>query len=334
MPGQDLAVELERPDDAAAASTPGTVDTASAAATRDRPVPAFTRLRIGFVRHFLVFYARILGMSGLYRLGRAFGTLEYLVDYNRRRRVHRKLQSLFGDEMDASRRRRAAWKYFMRVRCDKMFYTIMDRIPRGKLLNRIKIRGLHCVDDGLARGKGLYVALSHYGSHHVAGLMMALRGYKIVGVRDAKESHVRRYIQQKYRETFPEVRDMTLLLANSFPRMLFRHLQSGAIVASLLDVDRRRGERTKTYPVTFFGQERLWLTGPVQIAIRCGAPILQGFVVSRKNFYYQLIPTTPLIDPDEAAALPEEEVIQRVMHHYAANVEAFVREHPDHIMNI
>lgn len=322
MPSQNLAVEL--PVQESAGENP----------SNERPIPLGTRLRIGFVRGFLVFYAHCFGLSGLYRLGRFFGILEYACDYRRRARVHRKLESLFGDEMSPARRRQVTRRYFMRVRCDKMFYTIMDRIPRGKLLNRIKIKNVYNVDDGLARGKGLYVALCHYGSHHVAGLMMALRGYKLAGVRDPKESHVRRYIQQRYRETFPEVAAMKFVFASSFPRVIYRHMQSNAIVASLLDVDRNRGENTKTCTVTFFGQERQWLTGPVQMAVRCGATIIQGFVVSRKNFYYQLIATPPLAEPTEAAAADEEKVVTEIVQHYAAAVEQFVREHPDHVMNI
>ena len=315
---------------------PPSVDQAEAErpAERDRPIPLFVRVRIAFVRSFLINYARALGMSGLYRLGRFFGFLEFLCDYKRRRRADRKLIDLFGDELSPAVRRRHVIRYFMRVRCDKMFYTIMDRIPRGKLLNRIKLKNRESVDGPLAEGKGLYVALCHYGAHHVAGLMMALLGYKLAGVRDARESHVRRYIQNKYRETFPEVAAMKILMATSFPRQIIRQFKEGQLVASLLDVDRRRGETTRTQKVQFFGKPREFLTGPVQIALRCGAPMIQGFIVSRPNFYYQLIPSPPLIDPAEAEKMSEDEVLRHVMDRYALGVEQFVRRHPDHIVNI
>lgn len=337
MASQDLAVEVDAPSPH---GEPGEDDAArpnllqQEPAQPDRPIPWSVRVRVGFVREFLLLYARCLGMSGLYRLGRIFGFCEYLVDHRRRGRVHRKLTSLFGDEMPKPLRRRHVQRYFMRVRCDKMFYTIMDRIPRGKLLNRIKIKNKHYADDALTRGKGLYVALCHYGSHHVAGLMMALMGYKIAGVRDAKESHVRRYIYQKYRETWPEVAEMKLVYSNKFPRVQYRHMQANGIVASLLDVDRRRGDHLKTRKIDFFGKPRHFLCGPIQMAVRCGATVIQGFVVSRKDFYYQLIATPPLIDPDKASALSEDEMLEIVMPCYAQNVEAFVREHPDHVMNI
>lgn len=297
-----------------------------------RPIPPLVRARIAFVRGFLVGWSRLFSLSGLYLLGRVFGTLEYWVDYKRRRRVHALLRTLFKDEHPASWRRHMARRYFMRVRCDKMFYTIMDRIPRNKLMNRIKMLGRENLDAALAPGHGAYVALCHYGAHHVAGLLAALLGYRLAGVRDPRESHVRRYIQQKYQETFPEVAEMKMFHASSFPREIFRQFKDGKIVASLLDVYRRRGDNTRTLPVRFFGEEREFLVGPLQIALRSGATTVQGFIESRKNFYYGLILTPPLLEPDPAR--DEERVLAETLQHYAAGVEQFVRTHPDHITNI
>ena len=297
-----------------------------------KPISLLTRIRIWTVRAFLVSWIRCFSLSGLHMLGRIFGTLEFAIDYNRRRRVDRKLQSFFKDEFSPAWRRRTTWQYFMRIRCDKMFYTIMDRIPRHKLMNRIKRIGWENLDDALKEGKGVYFALCHFGSHHVAGLIMALLGYELAGVRDAKESPVRRYIQEKYRETFPEVSGVKLFHATSFPRDIYRHLKNNGILASLLDADRKRGEQTRTSPATIFGEEREILIGPIQMAIRCGATTLQGFVVSRPNFYYQLIVTPPLIDPKTVT--DESETIANVIQRYADGVERFAREHPDHLMNI
>jgi lauroyl/myristoyl acyltransferase len=298
----------------------------------DRPIPAMVRARIAFVRAFLVGWSKLFSMSGLYLLGQVFGTLEYLIDYKRRRRVSAKLHSFFRDQYPPSWFRRMAWRYFMRVRCDKMFYTIMDRIPRGKLMNRIKLIGRENLDNALARGNGLYVALCHFGAHHVAGLMTALLGYQVVGVRDPRESPVRRYIQNKYRETFPEVAGMEVFMASSFPRAIYRSFKSNKLIASLLDVDRSRGENTKTHPVQFFGETRDFLVGPIQIAVRCGATTIQGFIESRKNFYYRMIATPPLVDPEKVT--DEEAMIADVLQRYADGVEQFAREHPDHLMNI
>ncbi|HVP13363.1 MAG TPA: lysophospholipid acyltransferase family protein [Phycisphaerae bacterium] len=321
METENLAVKPAAPESGQAAARRG-----------ELPISILARARIAFVRGFLVCWSKLFSMSGLYLLGQVFGTLEYLIDYKRRRRVHAKLRSFFKDEYPPPWFRRTAWRYFMRVRCDKMFYTIMDRIPRGKLMNRIKMFGRENVDNALARGNGVYIALCHFGAHHVAGLMTALSGYKVVGIRDPRESPVRRYIQNKYRETFPEVAGMEMFMASSFPRAVYRGFKENKLIASLLDVDRSRGENTKTHPVRFFGETREFLVGPIQIAVRCGATTLQGFIESRKNFYYRLSATPPLVDPQQVT--DEEAMISDVLQRYADGVERFAREHPDHLMNI
>ena len=326
MRGGANAVSSGRPNDSteSAANDP--------LARYARRIPWFTVFRIAAVRKFLMGWSHVFGMKGLYLLGQFFGTCEFLVDYNRRGRVLRKLRELFGDYFTPRQRLAHARRYFMRIRCDKMFYTIMDRIPRGKLMNRIKLINREYIDDGLARGKGIYVALCHFGSHYIAGLMMTLLGYEVSGLRDPKESPVRRYIQDKYRETFPEVARMQVFPANSFPRGVYRCLQRNTIVASLIDPDRKRSDSAKWTTVRMFGEERELLAGPLQIAFRCGATTLQGFVVSRKNFYYQLIVMPPLIEPGQER--DDETTIQLVAQRYAASVEEFARAHPDHMMNI
>ncbi|HKQ49531.1 MAG TPA: lysophospholipid acyltransferase family protein [Phycisphaerae bacterium] len=333
MSANGPVMQIDPPTSNRLDAEPSADASASPSLLPDRPIPWFIRARIAFVRGFLMTYARCFGLSGLYKLGQAFATLEYLSDYKRRRRVDRKLVQYFHDDFTPAQRRRITWRYFMRVRCDKMFYTIMDRIPRAKLMNRIKPKGQEYVDAALSDGKGVYIALCHFGAAHVAGLMGALLGYDIAGVRDGRESHVRRYIQKKYRDTFPEVAKMNIVLASSFPRMLYRHLKKNGVVASLLDVERQRGDNTKTVPVTLFGETRNILAGPVQIALRNGAPTIQGFVVSRRNFYYQLIVTPPLLTPEQAQG-DEDAAIANTLQRYAAGVEAFARRHPDHLMNI
>jgi lauroyl/myristoyl acyltransferase len=302
------------------------------ASAPEKPIPAIVRGRIWLQRAFLVTCVRCFSLRGLYLFGSCYGTYEYLTDYKRRGRVHRKLREYFGESHPASWYRRVAHRYFMRTCCDKFFYMIMDRIPRSKLMNRIKVINPDEVDAELAASRGVYVALCHWGSHHVAGLMMALRGYPIAGVRDEKESPVRRYIAQKYRDTFPEVANMKMLYSTTNPRQIMRHMQSGGVLASLLDVARRRGDQSRMVPVQIFGQMREFLVGPIQLALRAKAGIFQGFVVSRKNYYYQLICAGRLTSPDDTG--DEDATIATVMQRYADNVEAFARAHPDHLMNI
>ncbi len=300
----------------------------------DRRLPWYVRLKFDLVRGLLWLWVRAFSLKGLYLLGRAFGTLEYLINIHRRRRYRRELRRIFTDRLTRREESRIILSYFRRTRCDKMFYLIFDKLPKDKILRRIKFHGREHLDAALARGSGVYVLLSHHGSHHVAALLMALLGYKVAGVRDRNEGALRVYARQRYAETFPEFAAVRMLYADSFPREIFRCFRENYVLGSALDVNRDRGANLKTCPVRIFGQQRDFLTGTLQIAIRCGATIVQGFVVSRPNFYFRLIVHPPLYVPRPGGEPDDPQRVAEIMQRYADGIEAHVRQYPDHLSRI
>ena len=292
-------------------------------------VSAWSRLKHGLVRGFLWGWARCFSLTGLYQFGQFFGFCEYLINFKRRARFNRKLGEIFGDTLTGAEARRHTIRFFIRTRCDKLFYLIFDKLPREKILKRIRFHRRETLDRELARGRGVYVTMSHHGSHHVAMLLCALLGYKVAGVRDRNEGPLRRYIQERYAATFPEYREIRLFYADSFPRDLYRCLQEGYVLASALDVARDRGQRLRTVPVKIFGRQRQFLTGTMQIALRCRSPILQGFVISRKNFYFRLEVLPPLTDPEKDGDRPP--VLAEVMQRYADHIAEHVLAYPCHL---
>jgi lauroyl/myristoyl acyltransferase len=142
------------------------------------------------------------------------------------------------------------------------------------------------------------------------------------------------YVQEKYTKTFPEYAAVRLLYADSFPRDIYRCFQENRVLGSALDVGRVRGQTLKTCPVHIFGQTREFLTGTLQVALRCGATICQAFVVSRPNFYFRLIVKPALYVPPDRAREENPELVGRLMQMYADGIAAHVREHPDHISRV
>lgn len=312
--------------------TAGRGPAASAArSSEESPVPFLARVKFMLVRGFLYGWARCFSLKGLYLFGQFFGTCEWLINHKRRRRFRQNLLEVYGHPPEGLPRtaRWACWRHFTRTRCDKLFYLIFDKLPREKILKRVRFHNRRLIDEALKRNKGVYVCLSHHGSHHVLVLLMTLLGYKAAGVRDRNEGALRRYIQEKYNEIFPEFRDIKLFFADTYPRDLYRCFAEGRILGTALDVLRNRGPHLRTAKVQLFGREREFLTGTMQIALRCGAPIIQGFVVSRKNFYFHLIPKGPLVDPDTARDEPE--ILQAAMQRYADNIAEHVQKYPDHL---
>ena len=309
-------------------------DTSSPASVSPQEVELgpLSRLKYDLVRGFLWGWARCFSLRGLYLLGAGFAICEWMINYKRRGRFRKHLKTGFGRGtrvIDRATARRACLQHFIRTRCDKLFYLIFDRLPKEEILARVRFPREADFAAEVARGKGMYVCLSHIGSHHVLALIMALKGYRVAGVRDPNEGAMRRYIQRKYEETFPEFRAIRLLYSNMYPRDVYRCFQEGYILGSTLDIGRERGAHLRMVTVEMFGKPRDFLSGPVQIALRCRAPIYQGFVVSRPSFYFDLVLMGPLIESDAAADTPE--TLQTIIQKYADNIAEHLAEYPDHI---
>lgn len=306
--------------------------TADIEITTNEPLPLLFRIKFAAVRGLLWLVAKCLSLKGLYLVGQVFGTCEWLLDYKRRRRFHQTMEHVFGGEYGAKETRAACRKYFMRIRCDKLYYLIFDLLPKEKIRRRIHFPQKHLLDESLTRGQGLYIALSHLGSQHVAAILMCFLGYKVAGVRDRHESPLRRYIQQKFDARFSEVRAAKIFFADAFPRDIYRWFQGNGLLGSALDAERLRNSRLKKMPVRVFGETREYLTGTVQIALRCGAGIYQGFAISKPNYHYDLI-VLPLHN-DEGGSGDSPEVLGHIMQTYAKNIEVQTRLFPDHVSKI
>lgn len=280
----------------------------------------------------LSFLLRVLGANGLYHFGRMFGTLEWLINHKRRRRFAKALLRVLGEKPSASQRRRATRDFFMRSRTDKIFYLIFDRFPRDRAADLLTIRGQDVLDESLARGHGVYLAMSHHGAYHVLSMLLAVRDYRTACVRDRNEGAIRRYVQDRFDRKYPDFCKMRVLFADSYPREIFRCLEDGFVLGSAMDVSRQRDPNQRGEVVEIFGEQRVFLTGPLKIAMRCRAPVLQAFVIPERNFRYRMEIVEVLIDAETAG--DEGEAISRAITTYATNVETYVRRFPSLISRV
>ncbi len=295
-------------------------------------VPWSIRFKFGLSRCFFGAVLKCASLSGLYALGKSFGVCEWLVNHKRRRRFHERMRQLFGDQYDRRRMRSACRRYFVRLRCDRIYYLVFDLLPPEKIIRRIHFPQRDLIDASLARGHGVYMAMSHLGAQHVAGLLMCFLGYKTAAVRDRNEGPLRRYVQERFARRFSEVRAARMFYTDDLPRDIYRWFQSGGLLGSALDTERAGYPNLKRAAVEIFGEKKEYLTGTIQIALRCKAAIHQGFIVSKPNFHYDLLGSPALIDPDEGR--DTQAVVQELMQAYAHNIEEHLRQFPELVSRI
>lgn len=274
----------------------------------------------------------VLGLRGLYRFGRLFGTVEWLINYKRRRRFARALRSLSCESATGHRGPSAARAYFMRSRCDKIFYLIVDRLSREQALSLYTITNKDWLDEAVSQGRGVYLALSHSGALHIAGMFMAFLGYKAAAVRDRHEGGLRRFVQDRFDRRHPEFQRTRFFFADSYPRDIYRCLQDGYVLASAMDVARVRGNPRQIVELTMFGEKRPFLSGPLRVAVRCRVPVIQGFVISEPDFHYRLELVEKLIDPEDSNG--QDVDILGALTVYASNIETKIRGMPELLTRI
>jgi lauroyl/myristoyl acyltransferase len=296
------------------------------------PVNAWERLSFSCVRRVLRWHTRLWGLHGLYVACRAFGAVENLVNHKRRRRVGAMLDEVFEGRLDRRRRRRLIREHVMQQRCDKVFYLIADTLTDEQIHARFNIVNRHLLDDALAQGKGCYVMLCHLGAHYVAGLVMASMGYRVAGIRDPREGALQRYLAEMWERRHPDWPRPKVLYSFTFPREIYRLLQDNWALGSALDAARVRDAKLRTAEVRIFGQIRHFLTGTLQIALRCGAPVLQGFVVAEADFAYRLELLGPMADRDDGEETPEK--LQGVLQRYADNIAEYARRYPEQVSRV
>ena len=295
-------------------------------------VSAWERFCFSVMRRLVRAHTHFWGIHGLYLSARAFGTLEYLVNFKRRRRVRRMIETVLQRRLHGPDRRRLVRAHFMRERCDKVFYLIFDYFPTEEARTRFSIANRHLLDEGLAREKGVYVMLCHHGAHHVVGMLMSLSGYRVAGVRDPNEGAVRRYVQELWERRHPDVPRAKVLYSGDFTRPIYRLLKENYALGSALDVSRVRDPRLRTAPVQIFGETRNFLTGTLQIAIRSQSTVVQGVIVAEEDFRYRLELIGPMTDPETCQDTPE--VLQQVLQRYADNIAEYARQYPDHVTRV
>lgn len=269
---------------------------------------------------------RLTGLRGLYFFGAMFGTLEWLINYRRRRKFIRALKRVLGRHLTDGERRHWTRDHFIKSRCDKLFYLVLDRIPRERAAGLLTVGNENALRDAFAREKGVCAATSHHGALHVVAMLLFLRGFKVAGVRDRSQSGLRRFVQRRFDLKYPELGRARILYADSFPREIFRCYREGYLVGSAMDISKVRDPNQRMEEVTIFGESKLFLSGPLRIALRCGTTIFQTFIRLEPGFRYRIDFVGPLVDP--TVDHDEDSTVTAMMRTYAANIEKNVRSTP------
>jgi KDO2-lipid IV(A) lauroyltransferase len=163
------------------------------------------------------------------------------------------------------------------------FFNVVDflKLPvisKEKLKNRVETVGLENLDNALKKGKGVVIFTAHSGNFEWGACKVALEGYKIWGTS----------VLRPYRRTnnFFESRRISKGVKTFYVNNLlhiFRILKNNEIIAIPTDWDSQGSARQ----YDFLGKKAYIPSGPVEIAMKSGAPLIPSFI-RRKSKYNHL----------------------------------------------
>ena len=242
----------------------------------------------------------------------------------RRRIVRRNLKRATDGTLDGLALERAVSDTFASY---GRYWLELFRLPadaRGSVEDRVTSVGFQHITDGLARGKGVILALPHLGGFDFAAAWLAGRGVAPAVVVEAVEP-------PELFEWFADVRRAigmeVIPLGPDAASGVLRALRENRVVCLLSDRD-LAGDGV---PVEFFDEQTTLPAGPATLALRAGATLLPAAVYFRPHGHH-FVKIEPPLPIERKGRLRED--VTRVTQDLARRFEELVRMAPEqwHVM--
>lgn len=184
---------------------------------------------------------------------------------------------------------------------------------------RLSTEGLAHLDQAMAAGKGVVMALPHVGSWEWGGAWLDQAGYHMTSVAEVLEP-------KKLFEWFIGQREASGLsivpLDSRSMGVLTRRLREGGLVGLLCDRD-LLGNGVE---VEFFGERTTFPGGPATLALRTGAILITTAVYGNADRNHHAVVSAP-IDTTRSGSLRED--VARITQEIARHFEDYIRRAPE-----
>lgn len=271
----------------------------------------------------------------LYLASEPLSWIYFVSSVRRRYQMQRVLKSHFGSSLmkyDVNKLVFESYRELCKFQIESLLYPQLNKNNVNKIA---KIRGFEHLDQALNQGNGVILLLSHFGNNEIIMPVLGYHGYKINQIADR---HPPRNLKDAARKTsVMRVRNLSLrfkrqdtlpckfIPARGSPRDAVRALQKKEIL--MVTGDGRIGKKYLEFP--FLNARARFLTGPIKLGIKYGAPIFPVFTLRNKNNISEII-IEKQINADLEQCLDEETKVKHCLSNYASMLERYVMSYPAH----
>lgn len=223
------------------------------------------------------------------------------------------------DDPDVRRVAHESFKNFAVLMRDVMLYPSMSM---QELENRITIHNPEHFEQGLAPGKGMIIVSAHFGNMDLPSAVMANRFTPIALVSET----LRPRELMDYLTKIRSDRKINMYPYDRAPRKLVESLKRSEMAAFLIDFGVTHHFDMHIVPVTLFGAETKFPTGPAQLALLTGASIIVGHAHVNPDGHIDVFTNPPLL-PTRTGDRKRD--IELTMQKIAKLMEDFIRLYPE-----
>lgn len=253
-------------------------------------------------------------------LGRAIGTLAYLVDRRHREVTLENLRRAFPGEPSEESCRSLARRCFQHLGCVLVECLKFPRLNLAARLDEyVTISGVAETREALAQGKGLLMISGHVGNWELSGIAVSLRVAPVVSVaRPLDNALLGRHllaIRQAWNQRIIDKRGAL--------RGMSRTLKARGLVGVLID---QNAGRDGVF-VDFFGRKASTTGSVAALALRMGCPVVpaSSYRVG-SGFRYHVALGKPL---ELVRTGDRERDVRENTAMFTKCIERFIRQHPE-----
>lgn len=243
--------------------------------------------------------------------------------------IEKELGMLFGDRKSVSYIKESTFECICNYRKDLFEIWSFPRLNKDRIEKLVYIEGIEHLDKALAKGNGVVIGLSHFGSWKIIIPALAYRGYKtnqigldpryFIDEKRPPHHNTIMEIEHKCEQSLPA----KFIYIGKVMRPVFRALANNEVVIDSFD----GFMGSKKTEVPFFNSRLSLSQGPIIIALKTGAALIPAFAVRQRNNQHKItIHEEILLHHHEN----DQQAIENGINSYAKLLEHYVGEYPSH----
>lgn len=252
----------------------------------------------------------------------ALGLTAYYLLPMRRAVAKDNFSHVLGKSVDDPAVREVARRSLRNYACYLRDVMIYPSLSTEELEQRVAIHDSEYILEGLEAGKGVILVSAHFGNMDLPSAVLAKQFRPIALVSETLRPHQ----LMDYLTHIRGARRVHMHPYDRAPRKIIEALKRNEMAAFLIDFGLTHHFDMRTVPVTFFGTQTNFPTGPAQIALSTGAPIVVGHARVSAGGHIDVHVTRPIF---VQRTMDRRHALQVCMQEVACRMEEFIRAYPD-----